>query len=514
MKVLLRSVLIARATDQPELFLRNQSALLESGLPFTSPEDTVLWRYVCSFVETHNHIPTLQSAREHFTQMGESSVVDVIDVLHNENPVTRGDFLVRLQARTAEHKARVTEEILRDARTIMSHGMEFKEGREKFTLKGPADALHYINQQSHRVTTPLSGGRLNGEVTASAELVKDRYLRVKHDPLAGIGAFTGIAQLDKTLYGAKRKEVWIHAGYTGCMKSTLLINWLYNQSVYYKNSSCVFTLEMPFDQYLNILYTIHAYHDKFRELRYSMGLQPRLDMSMGIPYKHIVRGTLEEHSERAEEFFLEYVIPDFTNPDNEYGKIHIETRDPTKPRYTLADLRSTAERIYSRDPFLVLAVDHMGLLDSRNAMANRTAALTEIAIEFKQMAQQFYKGEGTACVGLWQLSRDSYKSALKAKEKTGIPHYNSTALADAAEAERSADILTFSHVDDELRKTNKVFIQCTKSRDLEMPDPFYCQAIHDSKRLVTCLDPVLSLDQQSNQDSQEALDIQAALDAL
>jgi hypothetical protein len=37
----------------------------------------------------------------------------------------------------------------------------------------------------------------------------EEYDRIKLDPLAGIGNFTGLKQMDEGLRGAKRNELWI-----------------------------------------------------------------------------------------------------------------------------------------------------------------------------------------------------------------------------------------------------------------------------------------------------------------
>ena len=58
----------------------------------------------------------------------------------------------------------------------------------------------------------------------------------RSDPLAGIGQFCGIEQIDSAIRGAKKQELWLHAAFTGGLKSTFAMNWAYNQAVYYKFS--------------------------------------------------------------------------------------------------------------------------------------------------------------------------------------------------------------------------------------------------------------------------------------
>ncbi|MDP7546305.1 MAG: hypothetical protein QGF20_03350, partial [Alphaproteobacteria bacterium] len=78
-------------------------------------------------------------------------------------------------------------------------------------------------------------------------------------------------------------------------------------------------------------------------------------------------------NDNAKTFYFDYVIPDFNGEDVvkspyfgcEWGKIHIEVSDPDKDDFTMADLRSRAEVIYSESPFKSIFVDHCGLMSPR-----------------------------------------------------------------------------------------------------------------------------------------------------
>ena len=126
--------------------------------------------------------------------------------------------------------------------------------------------------------TPVTGIRLSGDVTSDGISAAEEYERVEADPLAGIGQFTGIQQMDVALKGAKRGELWTHAAFTGGLKSTLALNWVYNQAVY-RHSSVFFSLEMPYAQVRKILYAMHSGHEKFAEVRKALGIGDSLDYS-------------------------------------------------------------------------------------------------------------------------------------------------------------------------------------------------------------------------------------------
>jgi replicative DNA helicase len=277
------------------------------------------------------------------------------------------------------------------------------------------------------------------------------------------------------LKGAKRGELWTHAAFTGGLKSTLALNWHYNQAVYYQHSGVLFSLEMPYRQVRRILYAMHSAHDKFSDVRQSMGLGPSLD------YEHIRDGEL---SPEGKVFLRDHVVPDFNDPANTYGHIHIEVADPDKSDFTVTDLNTRLALLYQKDPAIqMVTLDHAGLMQSRNKYRSTTEKLNEVLRDLKRLSMSFNRGAGLAVVALFQISREGFKSA----EKNG-GRYNLTHLSYANEAERSSDVVTASWVDEELRESNRVKFQCLKSRDHKPFDEFYSGVLWAGRRIVTIPD--------------------------
>lgn len=488
MKTLLRSTIVVAPGDDRDLFFRNYLALSDSKLGFDVTEDSVLWTFVQDFTRTHNHIPDQATVRSHFTRNGESEVVDRLSVLATLPPAVRGDFIKRLEDKAHDRRQRQVQEVLREAATILTVGAEIREGKEKKILRGPIDAVRFVVDRSHDIVAPTLGARLSGEVTGDGADFADEYQRVKSDPLAGVGQNTGISQPDVALNGAKRHELWIHAAFTSHMKSTFMLNWVYNQAVYYRQDSVLFSLEMPYQQCRRILYAIHSIHEKFKPIRYKMGLQSDPNSAVGIPYGNIRDGTLDAWNPRAEEFLLKYVIPDFNDATNGYGKIHIEVSDPDKSDFSVADLKAKAELIHSKSPFALLFVDHVGLMAPRKWVPSTTERLNEVIRDLKRLAMSFNRGQGMAVVALFQINREGFKAAMKSKEKMGRANYDLTHLSYANEAERSADIVTTTWLDEDLKKENRVLFQCLKSRDQEGFEPFLARVEWPCRRLLTCFD--------------------------
>lgn len=531
MKILLRSTFVADPKDsspaQMEELLRNYSQLYASGLGFETPEDLPLWEEIKNFVRTFNHVPDISSLRSHFKLRGEDTVLQRLDDLSALQVLVKGDFTTRLKTKAEERQTRQVAELLKEASEIAVSGREFRNGREVKTLKGPIDAVRHVLDRSHAIVAPVLGTKISGEVLGDGEDFKTEYLRVAADPLAGIGQHTGIGQMDTALNGAKTYELWIHAAFTGGMKSTTELNWAYNQAVWFGFGSVIFSLEMPYQQVRRLLYALHSSHAKFLPIRMKLGLQktPGAE-AVGLPYEHIRDGTLSKWHPNAEQFLLNYVIPDFNGkhiPELDdywepgtfrdsslYGKIHIEVADPEKSDFTMLDLRQRAELIYNKTPFHALFIDHVGLMSPRKWVSSTTDRLNEIIRDAKRLAMSFNRGKGIATVALFQINREGYKQALKAKEKTGIARYDLTHLSYANEAERSADIVTTSWLDDDLSKQNRVLYQNLKSRDQKPFEPFVARVEWPNRRIVTTYD--VSLTNAQNESLASSLDIGKALD--
>lgn len=494
MKTLLRSLFIADSSDNPQLFLANHQKFLSSGLGFEVPEYNVLWEFIREFVRQHNHSPDVSTLRAHYTHAKEDEVLNEIEHLVGLKPLTKGDFESVLNARADDRRLRLWQETLKEAATITQTGMEVKDGKDSRIYKGAIDSARYVVEKAKDVVAPTIGGRLSGEVTRDGAAVITEYETVEADPLAGLGQMTFIKQMDVALSGAKRYELWIHAAFTGGMKSTLMLNWAYNQAVVYKHDVLIFSLEMPYNQCRRILYAMHSLHPKFRDIRVQLGIQADPTQDVGLPYANIRDGNLHLWHPNAKRFFTDFVVPDLNGEDvinhpfwkADYGKIHIEVADPDKIDFTVQDLRSMAEVLYAKSPYSMIFVDHCGLMSPRRHMKGTTENINEVIRDLKKLALGFNRGQGMAVVGLFQISREGYKSALKVKEKTGRAAYNLTHLSYANEAERSGDIVTAGWIDEELIAQSRLLLMCLKARDHKPFDAFVARVEWPCRRILTC----------------------------
>lgn len=473
------------ASDHRDLFLQNHYALTESRLSFDTTEDLVIWEWCQEFVRSHGHVPSSGTVRSHFESAKNTEVLERLDRLAPLKPLVRGDFRSYLEDKANERRARRTLELAKEMAAIVSTGIDLRSDKGKpIRLQGPLDAIRHVMDQSHEIVSPTLGGALSGNLLADGQTFLNRYDQVKNDPRAGLGQFTGIAQIDEHLKGAKKKELWIHAAFTGHLKTFFATHWAYVQAVYFGGSTLYFSLEVPYHQVMNFIYTMHSAHEDFGAIRQKLGIQ-----GLGLEYHKIRDGKL---SKEEEAFLKDYVVPDFnrtpTVPHNgphsldptAYGNIQVEVQDPDKLDYTVVDLRTRAELLNVKTPFDMIMVDHAGLLSSRKRHASTTESLNEVLRDLKKLSGAFNRGSGIAVVGLFQISRDGYKTALKSGGR-----YNLTALSYANECERSADVVTASYVDEDLKGMNRTLFQCLKARDHEPFPMIPVRVEYANRRLLT-----------------------------
>lgn len=492
MKSLLRSCIYCTPQDDPELLVDNYHNLVSSPIEFKIAEDKEIWNEIRNFVIRHNHVPNLNTLRSLFDQKKELSVLDRLDEVAIQTVLVRGDFIAHVETITHDQRVFQVHQILKDAMQITNAGLEIKQGKKAKHLQGPTDAIRHILEMSHEIVRPTLGAKLSGDIIRDTEDFKREYENTDPNEL---GCLSGLQQMDELIGGAKRGELWTHAGYTSHGKSLLAMNWAYNQAIYFKNSVFYLSAEMPYPQIRrNIIAAMHSFHEKFKEARIYYGLQDHPQHNKGLDYQKIQRRLLNF---REEEFLFNYVLPDLEDESNNYGAIHVEGTDPDKPEYTVRDLQSKAELVYSKIPFEMLIVDHMGLMNASKWVSSRTDRDNEVVRDMKKLAGSFNRGAGMAVLGLFQINREGFKRAEKMREKTGRALYDPTSLAYANECEKSSDIITTVWKDDELVKNNRIQLQQLKMRDGPLFDPFLARVEWSSRRVLTCLDPIDSVEGDS-----------------
>jgi hypothetical protein len=468
MSDILRSILPdPQRGDDEKLMFHNYCALRESVFSFDIPSEANVYEYIKDFCHKHGHLPTQMGVIEHFDSSNSFDESDRVQQISTRPVSYRGDFIALVERHVEEARMVRLATAMADAKVIAKSGLEIKEGRTKKILRGSRDAGNFLLNEIGQINTPTFGSRIGGEALSDGDDFWEEYERAK-DAKLDVLPVTGLSVIDSALGGFRKKELYILAAFTGHLKSTSSMNWVYNQAIYGNTNTIYFSLEMHYNQCRRIIYVYHSMHPKFREKRIALGIQQGQNPDVGIDPHKIKNGLLN----KDELAFLKEVVDDLKQgvKEGRYGSIRFEVADPNSLDFTVENLRTRAEVLAQAEPVKMIVVDHALLVSPRKWVSSTTDRLNEVIRDLKKTALGFNRGEGVPILCLFQISREGFKAA----EKNG-GLYNLTHLSYANEAERSADVVISNWYGDDMREQSTVKYQCLKSRDQAPFEPFTAQ---------------------------------------
>lgn len=485
MNILLRSLFVRPGIDLPDLIKDNFDRVNRSNFAFPAELDQKVYIFIKDFVRTHNQAPSIDTLTTFFESRADFATINRIEHLVSLNAKVKGDFSFHLERKIEEQQIAEVAAMLVDAQRILESPKGIvlnpeKGKKEEKLLRGPQDAVRHIIDNGYMILTSKDNDRLAGNVVLDGKGMELEYDTRKNDPQAGMGQFCGLSNIDDVIGGARKKELWTHAAFTAHMKTTFVLNWLYNQGIHMRHHSLYVSLEVPYDQVRRSLYAIHSFNGKFNDIRCELGIQKHENIPVGLSYLRIRDGKLNPNEER---FFKEFVIPDMNDPANGYGAMEVHEADSNKSKFTVDDVQYLSELTYTKYPIQTVFLDHAGLLNSKRNHANQSEASNEAIRDLKKFAMGYRNNSGIAVVALFQINRQGFSAAMKNEGR-----YNLTHLAYANECEKSSDIVTTTYLDDELRAASKVRFQCLKSRDQGHFDDFEARVEWPCKRIMECDD--------------------------
>lgn len=316
---------------------------------------------------------------------------------------------------------------------ILTEGVQLKRGERLF---GHRAARMFLGKRMGEIDRlALEGDTVEGNILDETDVVLADY-RERANKGIHRGVLTGFSQLDSLTYGAQRGEFWLVAAYAGEGKTQSLTNMAYH-AVMNGQNVVFFTLETLRDQVRRRFITRHGNHEKF-------------GLNEGLRYSEIKGGRLG--AEELEAF--EKVAADLKAwKANGYGRLEVAWQ----PRGSLVEtLQARAEVYGSMFEVDLIVVDYAGLMRSSGG-GLRQEQLVDILQSLKGLATGFNSGQGVPVISAYQTTRQKRDEA----RRTG--RYTLDALAETAEAERSADlVLSLLMMEDDARE---VTAQVLKYRD-------------------------------------------------
>jgi replicative DNA helicase len=431
---------------------RNLFYTAQSDLEFLKSEDERIWDFVHNFARSYSEPPRMNTIEDHFEREEDFEVMPRLDEIRAvSNVYKQSDFENLVREKVNEQYKAKTDHLFKEAEHILKDGREI-DGTH---YKGYRDALRRVMEKSDDLITADDGAEFRSNITKDASKMKEKFRRVLNNMQNAWGRGVGLEPIDRTCKGIKPGELWLHAGFTSELKTTFALNWAYKQAYVFHNNVYYISLEMPVEKIRDIIYVMHSSHPKFMQ----QGHDP-------LDYRKIRDGVDDQGNKltQEEKDFYFKVIDDIKTCDD-YGRFDVEC--PKKDNATIPQIKNRMEMHHQSHPIHIAFLDYFGLVKSHRDLGSFYQEINAIIREAKQMCMNFNKGEKLPLVALHQINREGKEQAEK---NNGV--YTKRALADANEAERTSDVISYTYLNDDMREEGEVKIGCLKNRDNPLWKPF------------------------------------------
>lgn len=333
---------------------------------------------------------------------------------------------------------RQTSEAIVSGMEILNRGAKGPKGED---LVGHNDARSHILTKFAEIDRNLSMQESpEGDSRQEASEIFAEYNEIrKHSEIK-----YGIPALDEKIGGHSNGELGLVVGYSSSGKTTLAtIQLAWNTAIMQGKNVVILTSETLRPQVRRKLICRHSKLAIF-------GLEH------GINSRHLKagRGYLTPEEERA----FPDVVNDYTT-NSSYGKLVIVQVPRGATISTCEGKLNRFQREFNVD---LAVIDYLALLKPDRRFTSRREELAATVQEAKQLATTFDDGRGLPIISPWQTSRDAWKEAQT------VGYYNSSALAETAEATSSSDtVITILEPKENESRFADMKVQVVKNRDGE-----------------------------------------------
>lgn len=457
MKQLLRSVIDFDGAVTQDNLVFNLQKLVSSRYEWQRPDDARIYKFVIDYFKQRMEVPQSITVEDYFERLKDVEVVERLRDLATVQVYTRTNFKYLLDTTLEEQNRVKAVAVLKETQEIITRGLEI-EGERKV---GVRDGLQHFTSRANDLIISDYNARTRGDVRADGQEVWAEYETAKLNKDKAWGKLTGLTPIDDVCHGIKKGELWIHAAYPGELKTTFSMNWAYNLVTRYRANVLYTSLEMPYAQLRKQAFVLHSAHKRWQ-----------LEGKNPLDYRKARDGQLDP----TEELFYQEVIRDFTNNP---GYTQFEVWSPDQ-EVTIDDIRLEAELMHKQMEVGLIVIDHGMLVEARKKKKSKdyVIELNSIIRDAKKLALHFNHGEGIPVLMLFQINRQGKDDADKNEGR-----YKMRALTYANEAEKSADIITTTYLNEDHRKNGTTLFCNLKNRDNPLFDPFVASVNFGSRRI-------------------------------
>lgn len=449
--------------DKKELdgLVNNFILVRTSKIIFNLETHAKVYKFLCEYSGEYLNVPAYNRVFKKFEE--EPDIIEELEKIGKE-PTLYGDNFKSLAAEVYEEQQRKElTTLLKETSTISESGKTIK----KEFISGPKQAVEHFLHNSLDFLKGATSVKTQGNVKGdSAGSIDDYFTRKSSNRFDGL--LTGMHSIDLVCKGIRTPELWLIVAFVSELKTTMAMNLAYTQAIEQGKNVAFVTLEMPYKTVRDLFVCIHSAN---------LNLWPGSDWDDIYPldYDKIQDGSM---SEREEEFF-KFLCKDLDSND-EYGSIVIHQPEEG---LTLSHLKAWTEIENRKKPLDILYLDYIEIMKSENASKDYTLDLNQRIKDLKQFAINFDSGRGLRVVSAYQANRKGKENA----DKNG-GEYRLDGLSYANEAERSADVIIYSYLNDELRENNQVKIGCLKNRSRPKFKQFKAKTLLPSRKVYESKD--------------------------
>lgn len=482
----IRSVLQIGNQPEAEDAHNNWLKLQEHSLQHDTEEDDKIFKYLKLFYEQMSAAPDFNLVREYFEKEDNTAVVSRLEEIKASQFYIRTNFLAIVRGIQDRQQVKNFVLLMRDACAVAEHGRNLEKPiAGKRVLKGVSDAMSLITEKLPEFTRIEAGERLEGVVHDDAEEVLDEYEYITKTNKYADRNLLGLEPVDFACKGHRKGEFWVHCAAPGELKTTLALNYAYNNTVVYKKNILYIILEMPYTQLRRQLYAIHSSHGKF------VTEWHKEDAYVGLDYRQLRDGELSPRDFER----LKIVANDFKAHTD--GKLYIWR---PSDEVTTEDIKRKAEAFHHKYGCDGIVIDHLGLVASKSRTTDYVVQLNAIVRDTRLMALNFARGNSVPIFALFQLNR---QGKMRADKNNG--QYDMAAISYANEVEKSADKITYTYLNSELRNAGKFLLGCIKNRDDAVFEPMTGKVLWQSKRMRALESGLLDLNNDELMQAQRAV---------
>jgi replicative DNA helicase len=449
--------------------------LQEHPLEFQSEEDRKIYKYLEDFYQQMSAPPDYALVKEFFENQDDIETTARLEEVKVAQCYIRENYLSIIRAELDRQQVKGVILLCRDASAIAEHGRNLDKPIDgKKILRGVHDAVNYLYGELHQFTKIEGGEKLEGVVTDDADEFLEEYeLIEKTNQFANRNLF-GFEPVDSVCRGHRIGEFWVHCGFAGHLKSTVAMNYAYNNVMVYGKNIFYGILEMPYSQLRRNFYVIHSSHGKFVTEWYPE------DGYTGLDYRQVRDGELNKRDRER----LRIVSRDFHKSAK--GRLYIWRPDK---EVTIDEIRRKAEMFHNKWGCDGIIIDHLGLVMPSRGSRDYVVAVNSVVREARMLALNFARGRAVPLLALFQINR---QGLLRAEKNEG--RYDFAAISYANEIEKSADVITTTYLDDQLRKEGKFKMGNLKNRDNPHFDMMIGKILWKSKRMRAIEPHLIDLD--------------------